>query len=96
MKFLADECLGPELTKLAHARGYGESAHVVWLGRAGLKKNEAFHSQGRLDLRHEEFRGLPWPCRKAGCQRPVRRRRNPCGSDLPQCPPSMDLDMQGS
>jgi predicted nuclease of predicted toxin-antitoxin system len=37
MKFLVDECLSPELTKLAHARGYGESSHVVWLGRAGLK-----------------------------------------------------------
>jgi hypothetical protein len=37
MKFLVDECLSPELTKLAHAKGYGESAHVVWLGRAGLK-----------------------------------------------------------
>jgi hypothetical protein len=33
MKFLIDE----ELTKLAHARGYGESSHIVWLGRAGLK-----------------------------------------------------------
>jgi hypothetical protein len=37
MKFLFDECLSPELTKLAHAKGYGESTHVVWLGRAGLK-----------------------------------------------------------
>jgi len=37
MKFLVDECLSPELTKLAHAKGHGESPHVVWLGRAGLK-----------------------------------------------------------
>ena len=37
MKFLVDECLSPELTKLARARGFGESSHVVWLGRAGLK-----------------------------------------------------------
>jgi Domain of unknown function (DUF5615) len=37
MKFLIDECLSPELTKLAHAKGHGESFHVVWLGRAGLK-----------------------------------------------------------
>jgi predicted nuclease of predicted toxin-antitoxin system len=37
MKFLVDECLSPELTKLAHARGYGESTQVVWLARAGLK-----------------------------------------------------------
>jgi hypothetical protein len=27
----------PELTKLAHAKGHGESSHVVWLGKAGLK-----------------------------------------------------------
>lgn len=37
MKFLVDECLSPELTKLAHAKGHGESSHVVWLGRAGRK-----------------------------------------------------------
>ena len=37
MKFLVDECLSPELTRLAQAAGYGESAHVVWLGHAGLK-----------------------------------------------------------
>lgn len=37
MKFLVDECLSPELVKLAHAKGHGESSHVVWLGRAGLK-----------------------------------------------------------
>ena len=37
MKFLVDECLSPELVKLAHARGHGESTHVVWLGRGGLK-----------------------------------------------------------
>ena len=37
MKLLIDECLSPELAKRAHARGYGESSHVVWLGRAGLK-----------------------------------------------------------
>ncbi len=37
MKFLVDECLSPELVKLAHAKGHGEASHVVWLGRAGLK-----------------------------------------------------------
>ena len=37
MKFLVDECLSPELTQCAHARGYGESSHVVWLGRSGWK-----------------------------------------------------------
>jgi hypothetical protein len=37
MKFLVDECLSPELVTRARARGYGESSHVVWLGRGGLK-----------------------------------------------------------
>jgi predicted nuclease of predicted toxin-antitoxin system len=35
MKLLIDECLSPELAKLAHGRGHGASSHVVW-----LKKNE--------------------------------------------------------
>jgi hypothetical protein len=43
MKFLIDECLSPEMTKLAIARGYGESSHVVWLGRAGSKDWELKH-----------------------------------------------------
>lgn len=37
MKFLIDECLSPELARLAQAKGYGESSHVVWLGRGGWK-----------------------------------------------------------
>lgn len=37
MKFLIDECLTPELALSARARGYGESSHVGWLGRAGTK-----------------------------------------------------------
>ena len=37
MKFLIDECLSLELVKLAWARGYGESPHVTWIGRAGWK-----------------------------------------------------------
>ena len=37
MKFLVDECLSEELTKLAVARGYGELSHVRWLGKGGWK-----------------------------------------------------------
>lgn len=37
MTFLIDECLSPELVHRARARGYGESSHVVWLGRGGWK-----------------------------------------------------------
>ena len=37
MKLLIDECLSPELAKLAQKRGHGESSHVVWIKRGGLK-----------------------------------------------------------
>jgi hypothetical protein len=36
MRHLVDECLSPELTKLAQQKGY-EASHVVWLGRSGAK-----------------------------------------------------------
>jgi hypothetical protein len=37
VKFLIDECLTPELVKLAQEKGYGESTHVVWRELAGKK-----------------------------------------------------------
>jgi len=37
VKFLIDECLSPELAKLAQVRGYGESSHVVWRSLHGKK-----------------------------------------------------------
>ncbi len=37
MKLLIDECLSPELAKLAQIRGHGESSHVVWLKKSGWK-----------------------------------------------------------
>jgi hypothetical protein len=37
VKFLIDECLSPDLAKLARERGYPESSHVRWLGLAGAK-----------------------------------------------------------
>jgi len=37
LKFLIDECLSPELAQLARDRGYPESFHVSWLGKAGWK-----------------------------------------------------------
>jgi hypothetical protein len=36
-KFLIDECLSPELAALARKRGFFESSHVTWLGKAGWK-----------------------------------------------------------
>ena len=37
MKLLIDECLSPELVRMARERGHGESSHVVWIGRQGIK-----------------------------------------------------------
>jgi len=37
LKFLIDECLSPSLAQLARNRGYHESFHVSWLGKAGWK-----------------------------------------------------------
>jgi predicted nuclease of predicted toxin-antitoxin system len=37
MKLLIDECLSPELAKVAHELGHGESSHVVWLKKSGWK-----------------------------------------------------------
>lgn len=37
MKLLIDECLSPELAKLAQQRGHGQSSHIVWLGKSGWK-----------------------------------------------------------
>jgi hypothetical protein len=36
-KFLIDECLSPDLALLARVRGFSESSHVTWLGKAGWK-----------------------------------------------------------
>lgn len=36
-KFLVDECLSPELVDVARRRGFAESSHVVWMGKAGWK-----------------------------------------------------------
>jgi hypothetical protein len=37
MKLLIDECLSPQLAHMARERGHGESSHVVWIGRQGIK-----------------------------------------------------------
>jgi hypothetical protein len=37
VKFLIDECLSPDLVAVARSRGFLESSHVVWLGKAGWK-----------------------------------------------------------
>lgn len=37
MKFLIDECLSPELVRLAHSRDHTLSTHVTWLGLTSAK-----------------------------------------------------------
>jgi len=96
MKFLVDECLSPELTKLAQARGFGASSHVVWLGRAGLKDWElkplilegdwTFVTRNSFD-----FRG---PADKPGTQGQYSGVPIHAGLVCLNGPPGMNLDMQ--
>ena len=37
VKFLIDECLSLDLVAVARGRGFVESSHVVWMGKAGWK-----------------------------------------------------------
>lgn len=37
VKFLIDECLSLDLVEIARGRGFEESSHVVWMGKAGWK-----------------------------------------------------------
>lgn len=96
MKFLIDECLSPELTKLAHAKGHGELSHVVWLGRAGLKDWElkpiilggdwTFVTKNSVD-----FRG---PAERPGAKGEYADVAIHAGLVCLNGPPGMDLDMQ--
>ena len=96
MKFLVDECLSPELTKLAHARGHGESSHVVWLGQAGRKDWElktlildgdwTFVTKNSID-----FRG---PAAKPGSRGQYADVAIHAGLVCLNGPPGMTLDMQ--
>lgn len=63
MKFLIDECLSPDLAKLARERGYPESTHVRWLGLAGGKDHVVTRravDAGYVLVTHNtaDFRGL--------------------------------------
>ena len=96
MKFLVDECLSPELTRLAHARGHGESSHVVWLGRTGLKdwelkpiildKDWTFVTKNSVD-----FRG---PAERSGSKGQYADVWLHAGLVCLNGPPGMNLDMQ--
>lgn len=96
MKFLIDECLSPELTKIAVNKGHGQSSHIVWLGRGGYKDWElkpiildddwTFVTKNSVD-----FRG---PKDKPGTKGQYADVAIHAGLICLNGPPGMDLDMQ--
>jgi len=96
MKFLIDECLSPELAKIAIAKDHGETSHIVWLGLAGYKDWEltpiildgdwTFVTKNSVD-----FRG-PWD--KPGTKGQYADVVIHAGLICLNGPPGMDLDMQ--
>jgi len=96
MKLLIDECLSPELARLAHSAGYGESSHVVWLGLAGQKDWElklvildndwTFVTRNAID-----FRG---PALRPGSKGQYAGVALHAGLICLGAPQGMDLDMQ--
>lgn len=96
MKFLIDECLSPELAKMAMEKGFGETSHVVWLGLAGRKDWElkpiildgdwTFVTKNSVD-----FRG---PKDRPGTKGQYADVAIHAGLVCLNGPPGMDLDMQ--
>jgi hypothetical protein len=96
MKFLIDECLSPELAKIAREKGHGETSHVVWMGLAGLKDWElkpiildgdwTFVTKNSAD-----FRGVKDDPGTSGQYTDVAIH---AGLVCLSGPPGMDLDMQ--
>lgn len=96
MKFLIDECLSPELTKRAHARGFGESSHVVWIGRGGSKdwdlKSVILGGDWTFVTKNSvDFRG---PSEAPGNKGQYADVAIHAGLICLNGPPGMDLDMQ--
>ena len=96
MKFLVDECLSPELVKLAHDRGHGESSHVVWRHLQGKKDWElkpfildgdwTFVTRNSID-----FRG---PSSRTGSRGQYADVEIHAGLVCLNGPDGMDLDLQ--
>lgn len=95
MKFLIDECLSPELAKLAQERGYA-AGHVVYLGHSGRKDWElkkiildgdwTFVTQNSVD-----FRG---PVDAPGTKGEYSKVALHAGLVCINGPKGMDLDLQ--
>jgi len=96
MKFLIDECLSPDLAQMARDRGHGESSHVVWIGRGGVKDRDLLQIVlGRdwtLVTRNSyDFRGPPNAPGTAG---EYQRTEIHAGLVCLNGPDGMDLEMQ--
>ncbi|WP_457584668.1 DUF5615 family PIN-like protein [Ensifer canadensis] len=96
MKFLVDECLSPQLAKMAIEKGHSETSHVVWMKMGGLKDWElkpiilegdwTFVTKNSVD-----FRG---PKDKPGTKGQYADVAIHAGLICLNGPPGMDLDMQ--
>jgi hypothetical protein len=96
MKFLVDECLSPELTRRAHARGFGRSSHVVWPGRGGAKdwdlRRLILDGDWTVVTKNSiDFRG---PSDAPGSKGQYAEVARHAGLICLNGPPGMDLDMQ--
>lgn len=96
MKFLIDECLSPELAQMARNRGHGESSHVIWIGRGGIKDWDllpiVLDGDWTLVTRNSyDFRG---PDDAAGAGGQYQRAEIHPGLICLNGPEGMDLEMQ--
>ena len=96
MKLLVDECLSPEPTKTAHDRGHGESSHVVWLGKSGIKDwdlmSVVLDGDWTLVTKNSyDFRG---PADAPGSKGEFNKLELHAGLICLNEPPGMDLEMQ--
>jgi predicted nuclease of predicted toxin-antitoxin system len=96
MKLLVDECLSPELTKMARNRGHGESSHVIWLGKGGIKDWDLMRvvvdGDWTLVTKNSyDFRG---PVEAPGSKGEFKKVQLHAGLVCLNGPPAMDLQMQ--
>ncbi|MFQ6163535.1 DUF5615 family PIN-like protein [Sinorhizobium meliloti] len=96
MKYLIDECLSPELAKMAIEKGHGETSHVVWMKLGGLKDWDlkpiilegdwTFVTKNSVDFRGSKD--------KPGTKGQYADVAIHAGLICLNGPPGMDLDMQ--